>query len=263
MILSSLGFLNLKLVDILDIVAVALIIYFLFTKIRKTSAMYIFVAIVILLLIRAAAWTLNMKMLSTILGTVLDVGAVALIVIFQPEIRRFLSRIGRGTGFGEKNYLSKLLGRKDGILGQDDLNELCDACVDMAASKTGALIVILHRDPLTDIIDTGDTIDAEIKSRLIQNIFFKNSPLHDGALIINRGRIQAARCTLPISERADIPARYGMRHKAAVGVSEVSDAGVVVVSEQTGKISFVKGGEITPVTGKNHLKLLLGGEGEN
>lgn len=263
MVLAFPEFLHFTFTDALDIVAVALIIYFLFTKIRKTSAMYIFVAILILLLIRVAAWALNMKMLSALMGAVLDVGAVALIVIFQPEIRRFLGRIGRGTGIGGKeNIVAKLLRRKDRGWAQNDLNELCDACSVMASQKTGALIVVLHKDPLTEVVETGDTIDAEIRSRLIENVFFKNAPLHDGAMIINGSRIQATRCTLPITEREDIPARYGMRHKAAIGVSEISDAEVVVVSEQTGKISYIRNGEIVPVSGKSHLKILLSGEKE-
>ena len=132
----------------------------------------------------------------------------------------------------------------------------------MSAQKTGALIVIRRKDLLQSIIDTGDVIDAEISSRLIMNIFFKNSPLHDGAMIIGNNRIIAARCTLPITERTDLPARLGMRHKAAVGISEQCDASVIVVSEQTGRISHVRGGEIKTVASINALKLLLSGKSE-
>ena len=127
----------------------------------------------------------------------------------------------------------------------------------MSEDKTGALIVIAQKNPLEEIISTGDKIDAAIHRRLIMNLFFKNSPLHDGAMVISGDRIAAARCTLPITERTDIPASYGMRHKAAIGITEVSDADVIAVSEETGNISFIKGGEVTQINNINELKLLL------
>lgn len=132
----------------------------------------------------------------------------------------------------------------------------------MSADKTGALIVFPRKDSLDFIVETGDIVDAKVTRRLIMNIFFKNSPLHDGAMIISADRIVAARCTLPITGRSDIPAHYGMRHKAAIGISEETDADVVVVSEETGGISFVRGGNIKSINNINELKLLLGaGEG--
>jgi DNA integrity scanning protein DisA with diadenylate cyclase activity len=128
----------------------------------------------------------------------------------------------------------------------------------MSEEKTGALIVIAHTTALDDIMNTGDKINASIHRRLILNLFFKNSPLHDGALIISDGKIVAARCTLPITERTDIPANYGMRHKAAIGVTEETDADAIVVSEETGKISFVSAGNVTTINNINELKILLG-----
>ena len=127
----------------------------------------------------------------------------------------------------------------------------------MSADKTGALIVIPHKVSLEHIVETGDKIDAHVSRRLLMNLFFKNSPLHDGAVIISGNRIVAARCTLPITEKTDIPPSFGMRHKAAIGISEESDAEVVVVSEETGAISFVKGGNVTGINNINELKLLL------
>jgi DNA integrity scanning protein DisA with diadenylate cyclase activity len=127
----------------------------------------------------------------------------------------------------------------------------------MSEDKTGALIVIAHNSPLNDIISTGDRIDASIHRRLIMNLFFKNSPLHDGALVISGGKIVAARCTLPITSKTNIPANFGMRHKAAIGITEDTDADAIVVSEETGRISFVKGGTVTPIQNINELKLLL------
>ena len=138
------------------------------------------------------------------------------------------------------------------------VNEITEACNRMSADKTGALIVIPHKVSLEHIVETGDKIDAHVSRRLLMNLFFKNSPLHDGAVIVSGDRVVAARCTLPITERTDIPAQFGMRHKAAIGITEESDADVIVVSEETGRISFVKGGKVTPIGNINELKLLLG-----
>lgn len=260
MILDFLGFLHLSFADIIDILVVALILYVLFNWLKGSSAVNILLAIVLLFFIRIVAVALNMKLLSTLLDTVIDVGAIALIVIFQPEIRQFLSRLGRSTGItgGSKvTFLDKLLGRSGHAVDDDASKELAQACFDMAEQKTGALIVLRHRNSLQDVIDSGDLLDSDVRCRLIENIFFKNSPLHDGAMIIGGNRIIAARCTLPISDRTDLPAKYGMRHKAAVGISERSDADVIVVSEQRGTISFVREGKILPVGSISELKHLL------
>lgn len=260
MILGLFGFLHLTLVDLLDIVMVAAIIYFVFHWIKGTSAMNIFVAIMILLVIRIIADALGMKMMSSLLGAVLDMGAVAIVIIFQPEIRKALGRIGRSAGstLEKRSFFEKLFSRRgDRSIDSNAADEIAQACSEMSRQMTGALIVIRRDNSLEDIISTGDSIDAEIVHRLIMNIFFKNSPLHDGAMVIGGNRIIAARCTLPISERTDLPAHYGMRHKAAVGITEQSDAEVVVVSEQTGTISYVRAGVITPVDSINSLKLML------
>ena len=252
--LELLGFLHLSIMDVLDIVVVAAIIYIVFRWLRGSSALNILIAIVALFLIRFVAGALEMKLLSALMDAVINVGAVALIVIFQPEIRQFLGRVGRG---GDSRWWGRLFGRKEEGLGNQASKEIAQACRDMAESRTGALIVVLHKNSLQDVIDSGDRIDAEVRSRLLENIFFKNSPLHDGAVIIGGNRIIAARCTLPITERKDLPAKYGMRHKAAVGISERSDADVIVVSEQRGTICFVRDGEIHPISSVNELKLML------
>ena len=262
MILTFLGFLHLAWTDILDIFFVAVIIFFAFRWIKGSSAMNIFIAIIILLLIWFISSALDMKMISTLLGTVLDVGTIAIIIIFQPEIRRFLNKIGRSAGstIGKRSFLRKFWPTRTAAnLSADSVSEMVRACEAMSLQKCGALILIRKGDMLEDIIATGDTVDAHICSRLLQNIFFKNSPLHDGAMVIGDDRIIAARCTLPITDRQDLPAQFGMRHKAAVGISEVSDCDVVVVSEETGGISFVHGGEVTHISNINTLRLLLGG----
>lgn len=253
-----LSIIRLSFMDIVDIVVVAAIIYALFKWLRGSSAMNIFIAVILLMIIRVIAVALNMKMLSALMGTVIDVGAIALVVLFQPEIRQFLSRVGRSAAFGGKgSFLDRLLRRSNMSLKNEIVDEITDACFEMSEEKTGALIVILKKTPLKDIIDTGDVLDAAVSKRLIENIFFKNSPLHDGAMIIGGERIVAARCTLPITERQDIPAQYGMRHKAGIGVSERSDADIIVVSEQTGRISLIRAGIIAQVRSRNNLKLLL------
>lgn len=201
MILDILGFLHLGFADIIDIIVVALILYVAFRWLRGSSAVNIFIAILMLFVIRIVAVAMNMKLLSALLDTIIDVGAIALIVIFQPEIRQFLSRMGRSTGItGERSgLLERLFGSNAHALDDESAKELSRACFEMAEQRTGALIVLRHKNPLQDILDSGDTIDADIRSSLIENIFFKDSPLHDGAVIIAGNRILAARCTLPIT----------------------------------------------------------------
>lgn len=260
MLLEIFGFLRLSFADILDILLVALIIYQVFRWIRGSSVISsIFMAILALYVLRVIVAALNMRLMSAILGTVLDVGVIALIVIFQPEIRRILTKLGSKymlTPSG-KGLLKKIFGSSETKLGSEAVKELTEACRSMSLEKTGALIVIQHETDLDYIVDTGDRIDANINRRLIMNLFFKNSPLHDGAVIIINGRIAAARCTLPITGKTDIPPSFGMRHKAAIGISEETDADVIVVSEETGNISFVKGGQVKRISNINELKLLL------
>lgn len=258
--LAIFGFLQVSIADILDILLLGLIIFFAFKWLRGSSAMSIFVAIVSLYLIRVLVSAFNMRLMTVLMETVLDVGVLALIVIFQPEIRKFLIRLGNQymNSARSRVIIDKILGRqRNNMVGSETVNDLTEACRRMSEDKTGALIVIEHKTPLDEIISTGDKIDSAIHRRLIMNLFFKNSPLHDGAVIISRGRIAAARCTLPITEKKDIPANYGMRHKAAIGITEESDADVVVISEETGNISFVKAGTVTPIGNINELKLLL------
>lgn len=249
-------FLHFSLVDFIDIVLVAAVIYLIFRWIRGSSAMNIFIALIILFLVRVLSKALSMRMTSELLGTILDMGALAIIIIFQPEIRRFLNNIGRTAG--NNTFVRRLLSRRQAEgLDSDTMTELALAVDQMASSKTGALIVIRRRDNLLSIIGTGDNIDAKVSQRLIMNIFFKNTPLHDGAMVIGDNRIIAARCTLPITDRLDLPASYGMRHRAAIGLAEQCDADVIVVSEETGEISLIQGGKLTRIDSLNVLKLKL------
>ena len=254
--LELFGFLNISFTDLLDVLLVALIIYFAFRWIKESSALNIFLAIIFIYVLMVIVEALNMKLMSKLISTFIDVGVIALIVIFQPEIRHFLMRLGMGSK--SRTFFNRMFGNKRGSLDSVAVQELSEACRTMSDQKTGALIVIPHEVNLNHIIETGDRIDALINRRLILNLFFKNSPLHDGAVIISGDRVVAARCTLPITERTDIPASFGMRHKAAIGISDESDADIIVVSEETGNVSFVKEGKVTPINNMNELKLLLG-----
>ena len=259
MLLNIFGFLNLSFADILDILMVAIFIYLVFRWIRGSAAMNIFVAVILLFVLRVVVAAFNMKLMSALLGTFIDVGVIALIVIFQPEVRHFLMKLGSRYGMAGKSrdIFNRLMGIKEKKMGGGTVNEIAEACRAMSADKTGALIVFPRKDSREFIVETGDIVDAKVTRRLIMNIFFKNSPLHDGAMIISDDRIVAARCTLPITGRTDIPAHYGMRHKAAIGITEETDADVIVVSEETGGISFVRGGNINKINNINELKLLL------
>ena len=253
-------FIDISFIDVLDVLMVGLLIYWLIRVVRGTSAVNIFLGVLLLYVVWIASRALGMKLLSFILGQVLGVGVVALLVIFQPEIRRFLLRISSSTTSAQKGVFRKLFRHTTSAgLPSHELEELTAACRKMAETKTGALIVIRHGSGLGDILDTGDEIDARINRRLIENIFFKNTPLHDGAMVISENRILAARCTLPITARQDIPAHYGMRHRAAIGMSEVSDASVIVVSEETGDISFVSDGQIKTMGSITELRLAIEG----
>ena len=258
--LEIFGFLKFSVTDMLDVLLVALLIYFIFRWIRDSAAMNIFTAIISIYVLRVIADALKMKLVSALLGTFIDVGVLAVIIIFQPEIRHFLMKFGSSSRFGAgaRNFLNKFLGNEAKPLDSGAVKEITEACRTMSEQKTGALIVIPHQISLDFVIETGDRIDASINRRLIMNLFFKNSPLHDGAVIIDNHHIVAARCTLPITERTDIPAKYGMRHKAAIGITEETDADVIVVSEETGGIAFGHGGTLTEINNINELKLKLG-----
>lgn len=260
MLLEIFGFLKFSFTDMLDVLLVGLIIYLIFRWIRDSAVMNIFLAVISIFILKVLADALKMKLMGAMLATFIDVGVIAIIVIFQPEIRHFLTRLGSRYQFGKKGraFLNKILGNEEKPMDSHDVQEIAEACRTMSDQKTGALIVLPHTNKLEYIVETGDIIDAKINRRLIMNLFFKNSPLHDGAMIISGHRIEAARCTLPITSRTDIPPSYGMRHKAAIGITEETDADVIVVSEETGEISFGRNGSLNAINNVNELKLMLG-----
>ena len=251
-------FIQVRVVDIIDIVLVAVLLYALYRLLKGTAAISIFIGIVAIFLIWQLVKALQMELLSTILGAFTSVGFIALIIIFQPEIRRFLFTIGAKTRNGDLKLLRFLSRRHQSVA--LDTETICQACRSMSSIKQGALIVITRQNNLTDIVLTGVGIDATISKPLIENIFFKNSPLHDGAMIITDNKIVAARCILPVTNNNDIPGHYGLRHRAAIGISETNDCIVLVVSEETGDISLVSAGDIMtlqPLTMKAELEKKL------
>jgi uncharacterized protein (TIGR00159 family) len=259
MVLLDIFFLKFGWLDVVDILLVAILLYQLYHLVKGTPAVNIFIGILLFYLLYIMVRALDMQLFSSILGKFIDVGVIALLIVFQQELRRFLLFIGtteffnKGS-FGKGWFDFKLDVRKTGGL---DISAIVKACKNMSESKTGAILVITTNSELKFYANTGDQIEAKVSVRMIESIFYKNSPLHDGAIIIRGNKIVAARCVLPVTEDADFPAHLGMRHRAAVGITETSDALAVVVSEQTGEISFSKGGELinglTPEKLREHL----------
>ena len=252
-------FAHFRVIDYIDVLLVGLLIYQMFKLIRGTAAMSIFLGIVLIYFIYQLTIRLEMTLLSTLLGSIMGVGVLALFIVFQQEIRRFLLHLGsRYTlSSGKIKWMARLFGKKSKGMSLQCLDELIQACRKMAETKTGALMLITRRSSLESIAETEDLIDAVVSRRLIENIFFKNAPLHDGDMLIVSERVKAARCTLPISDSPNIPAHLGMRHRAAVGISEQTDALVVVVSEETGDISVVQAGAIQKINSLTELRLAL------
>lgn len=253
-----LDFLRINFMDIIDILLVGSVIFYILRALRGSQAMSIFVVIVGLYAVRVVCESFGMELMSSLLGAVLDVGLLALIIIFQPELRRFLTNLSNTHHVAARRHpvLAKLLGLKINVDSAGTLNEICEACEAMSREKCGALIVLRKDKDLGYIIETGDALDARVSERLLRNLFFKNSPLHDGAVIIDGDRVVSARCTLPLTNR-ELPPSYGMRHRAAVGMSEESDATVIVVSEETGTISVARHGEVQHAESDADLKRLI------
>ncbi|MCL2097190.1 MAG: diadenylate cyclase CdaA [Bacteroidales bacterium] len=253
------SFIPVTLTDIIDILLVAILIYQVYKLMRGTAAIRIFFSIVVLYLLWTLARALNMELLSTLLGQVLGVGVLAVFIVFQPEIRRFLLHLSSRyfDPNGKRGVFLRTLFFIRTPKVSLDIDAITNACRDMAEQKTGALILITRQSSLDIYVETGDLIDARLSSQLLKNIFFKNSPLHDGALIIENNRIKAARCTLPITENPNLPAKYGMRHRAAVGVSEQTDVFVIIVSEETGRISVAEHGAVIGMASVGKLRAKL------
>lgn len=227
--------------DVFDIVLVALFMYYLYKIMKESSSANIFSGV----LTSIVAWILvtqvfEMRLLGSIFDKLVNVGSLALIVLFQEEIRSFFSTIGRQRNTPLIRFLRR--GNKDEKMHRPDIMPIVMACMSMGKQKVGALIVIERDTPLKEVIESGEIIDANISQRLIENIFFKNSPLHDGAMVISHKRIKAAGCILPVSHDNDIPKALGLRHRAGLGISQKSDCLSIIVSEESGGISIAQNG---------------------
>ena len=256
--MEFLDFLDFKITDIIDIVLVAILLYYIYKLVRGTAAINIFIGIVIIWGFWKLTQILGMKMISSMVGGFMQVGLIALIIVFQQEIRKFLLMIG-STNLGKKQNWAKRFKflRQEDITTPLDIEAIINACDRMSKSRTGALLVFKRNNSLDFVKTTGDSMHVEINQPIIESIFFKNSPLHDGAAIIEKNHIVATRVILPVSNERHIPLRFGLRHRAAVGITERTDAIALVVSEETGMISYIKNGEFIMYNDLTELAKLI------
>lgn len=252
-------FLKITVTDVVDIMFVAILIYYIYSLIKNTLAVNLLLGMFIILILYFVVDALNMKLLSTIINKFMSVGIIALIIIFQPEIRRFLLLIGKNT-FLQKNkaWWGYLFGNKD--IERDNLiriKPIIDACKSMKKSRTGALLVFVkfYDDQL--FANSCEVMDAKISKRLLESIFQKNSPLHDGAVVVAENKIKSASCILPLTENDKLPPQFGLRHRAGIGISENTDAVAVIVSEETGEIAYAKQGRVRMNVSFGELEKLL------
>lgn len=238
------AFITIRILDVIDVLLVAYLMYQVYLLIRGTVAMNIFIGILSVYLLWIIVKALEMQVLGTILGQVIGVGVIALIIVFSPEIRRFLIYIGNQYFTRNPLTLEKVIPLNFTQEPKVRIKSIIKACINMSRSKTGALIVISKKSELSVYADTGDLLNAETTSRLIESIFNKHGPLHDGAVIIAHDKLVAARCVLPVSDNLNLPPNFGLRHRAALGMSENTDSLVIIVSEQTGQISIAESGRL-------------------
>lgn len=255
------GLPHIEFVDIIDIVLVAILAYQIYKAVRGTNVLKIFWAVVIIYVLWQISTLLDMRLTSTILGQFISIGLILLIIVFQPEIRRFLLMVGTKTSIGGDTVRKRFRFWKKRVSDMQssiNLEPYIQACMHMSQSKTGALIVFVRQNAVGDIVSTGERIDATTSSALLETLFFKNSPLHDGAVIVQGNQILAARCILPVSSNTEIDPNLGLRHRSAIGVSEQLDVISVIVSEETGAISYAVGGvithDVTPVQLRRYLE---------
>ncbi len=238
----NIGFLEVGWVDLIDILLVAVLLYQVYKLIRGSLAMNIFLGILALYLVYLIVRAAQMELLATILGQFMGVGVLATIILFQPEIRKFLLLIGRTTEINRDDIFKTITNWRSESPEEFDINQLIEAVKTLKATRTGALIVFSRDIELKFYVETGDALDAQVNKRLLISIFNKQSPLHDGAIIINKGRIKAARCVLPVSENDHLPPHFGLRHRSAIGMSEITDTLILAISEETGRLILARNG---------------------
>ncbi len=255
----DISFLSIRFLDLIDILLVAIIIYYVYSLIRGTIAVNILVGLGIIYVIYLIVKQSHMRLLTEIFGGFISVGSIALIVVFQQEIRRFLIHIGKNLSLRRNKFLLSLFISKREVEKDHTtrLKPIIDACRSMSKSRTGALMVFARYFDEEYYQNTGEQIDAQISKRLIETIFNKSSPLHDGAVVIVDFRIKSASCILPLSDSDDLPLQFGLRHRAGIGVTEMSDAVAVIVSEETGEISYAKQGNVNMNISTEELEKML------
>ncbi|MEO9894537.1 diadenylate cyclase [Aurantibacter sp.] len=243
--MDFLNFIDFKITDFIDIILVAILLYYIYKLVRGSVAINIFIGIVIVWGFWKLTELLGMQMISSLVGQFMQVGLIALIIVFQQEIRKFLLMIGSTNFSNKRNFVKhfKFFRPEEGLVSNLNLTGLLNACERMSESRTGALLVIERANSLEFVKTSGDQMNIEVTQPIIESIFYKNSPLHDGAAIIEDNYIVATRVVLPVGNDRKIPLKYGLRHRAALSITEKTDAIALVVSEETGKISYVKNGE--------------------
>ncbi len=242
--MDYLDFLDFKITDLIDIILVAVLLYYIYKLVRGTGAINIFIGIVMVWGFWKLTQLLQMKMISSVLGGFMSVGLIALIIVFQQEIRKFLLMIGSTNLAKNRKFITpfKFL-RQEGISSVLDIDAVLGACERMSKNRIGAILVLEKNNSLDFVGSSGDEMNIEVNQPIIESIFYKNSPLHDGAAIIRGNYIVATRVILPLSRERSIPLRFGLRHRAAVGITEKTDALALVVSEESGQLSYIKNGE--------------------
>ena len=259
--MDKLDFLLPNIVDVIDVILVGVLLYYVYKLVKGTAAINILVGIVIIYLIWKLTDILEMNILSNLLGQFISVGVFALIVVFQQEIRKFLLMLGSNNLTNDKLYLKYInVFKPSREINQMDIDEFLKSCQKLMKTNTGALFIIERNNSLDFIKNSGDNLYLEISSPIIESIFYKNSPLHDGAVILDGNFITAARVILPVSENKNINSRLGLRHRAAFGITEKTDAIAIVISEENGKVTFIKNGEIFSHKNNEHLKTMIEAE---
>jgi diadenylate cyclase len=253
-------FISFGITDAIDILLVAVMLYQLYKMVKGTAAVNVFIGLALIYVVWIVVRAFELKLLGSILGKFINVGVIAVMVVFQQEIRKFLLYIGSNDFIKNNNWRNIFSFSNQSSTSLDfvlDVDAVVRACFAMSETKTGALIIVSRRSDLKFYVNTGEIVDSALTDKMLENIFYKNSPMHDGAVIIKDNRIIAARCVLPVTEKENFPSHFGMRHRAAVGLTETTDALAVTVSEQTGNVSLTVNGEINTNLNKDKLTYLL------
>ncbi|MES2762836.1 MAG: diadenylate cyclase CdaA [Bacteroidota bacterium] len=253
-------FISFGITDAIDILLVAIMLYQLYKMVKGTAAVNVFIGLALIYVVWIIVRAFELKLLGSILGKFINVGVIAVMVVFQQEIRKFLLYIGSNDFIKNNNWRNIFSFSNQSNASLDfvlDVDAVVRACFNMSETKTGALIIVSRRSDLKFYVNTGEIVDSALTDKMLENIFYKNSPMHDGAVIIKDNRIIAARCVLPVTEKENFPSHFGMRHRAAVGLTETTDALAITVSEQTGNVSLTVNGEINTNLNRDKLTYLI------